>query len=577
MRVIAYFSLAALLLLGGCAISPKHPALQQAKLPELVPVRDFVANLEYNGRYRISPDGKKIAWNGVEGYSSAILWRSIDSKDYQAIKFDKYSPRAMWASDSRHILYHQDNSGSENYHVYVVDTEDPAKPRRNLTPFPGVRAYVLKIPYQLSDRVFIMHNRRNAEIFDLYSVNILDGSETPLYQNDENIISVLIDDEGELHARIKQTESSRLLQVPFPGGGWKTLIEATMFDRMNPVDLSLDGSKLYLFSDVGRDKRALVLLDLQTGQQELVIEDDRVDVNYVFMSKRQRRPLYAVTTPGYPEITYFDETLKRQMRAVVDSHPIGVEVSSIDRAERYATLVTWDHTGARFYLADLQSGKRELLAEGATLSRAATWVEQKPIRVIASDGMQLHGYLALPQVSANKPLPTVLLVHGGPWGRDRWGHHTATQFYANRGYAVLRINYRGSKGYGREYMDAGVGEFAGKMHQDLIDAIDWAIEQGISDADNIAIVGASYGGYATLVGMTMTPDRFACGIDLVGVADLATLLEDFPPYWKPSKHFWEKFVGDPKDPEQRKKNGCQITAKLCAANAIATVDLPRRE
>ncbi len=397
-----------------------------------------------------------------------------------------------------------------------------------------------------------MHNRRNAEIFDLYSINILDGSETLLYQNDENIISVLIDDEGELHARIKQTESSRLLQVPFPGGGWKILVEATRFDRMHPVDLSLDGSKLYLFSDVGRDKRSLVLIDLQTGKQKLVVEDDRVDVNYVFMSKRQHRPLYVVTTPGYPEITYFDETLKRQMQAVVDSHPIGVEVSSIDRAERYATLVTWDHTGARFYLADLQSGKRELLAEGATLSRAATWVEQKPIRVIASDGMQLHGYLALPQVSGNKPLPTVLLVHGGPWGRDRWGHHTATQFYANRGYAVLRINYRGSKGYGREYMNAGVGEFAGKMHQDLIDAIDWAIDQGISDADNIAIVGASYGGYATLVGMTMTPDRFACGIDLVGVADLATLLEDFPPYWKPSKHLWGKFIGDPKDPEQRK-------------------------
>ncbi len=235
-----------------------------------------------------------------------------------------------------------------------------------------------------------------------------------------------------------------------------------MFDRMNPVDLSLDGSKLYLFSDVGRDKRALVLLDLQTGRQELVIEDDRVDVNYVFMSKRQRRPLYAVTTPGYPEITYFDETLKRQMQAVVDSHPTGVEVNSIDRAERYATLVTWDHTGARFYLADLHSGKRELLAEGASLGRSATWVEQKPIRVTASDGMQLHGYLALPKVGGKQPLPTVLLVHGGPWGRDWWGHHTATQFFANRGYAVMRINYRGSKGYGREYMDAGVGEFAGK-------------------------------------------------------------------------------------------------------------------
>jgi dipeptidyl aminopeptidase/acylaminoacyl peptidase len=541
-----------LLFLNACSISAKHPALLSTDLTELVPVRDFVANLDYNGRYRLSPDGSNISWAGVDGLSSAILWRSIDSKNAQAIKFDKNSPRAIWAPDSQHIFYHHDDSGRENTHVYVVDTQDPALNRRNLTPYPGTKAYILKVPYQVSDQIFIMHNRRNAEIFDLYSVNYIDGTETLIHENNDNIVSLFIDDEGALRARVKQTNSERLLQVPAENGHWNTLVVASKFDQIHPVDLSLDGSLLYMFSDVGRDKKELVLLDLETGDEKIIYRHDKVDAGYVYMSKQRRRPLYAVSTPGYPEVTYFDEALRMQMEAVIDTHPMGVDITSMDRSERYATIVTWDHMGAKHYLADLKTGKRELLAEGATLSRASTWVEQKPISFLASDGLQLNGYLALPKGSGSKPLPTVLLVHGGPWARDWWGHHTGTQFYANRGYAVLRVNYRGSHGYGREYMDAGIGEFAGKMHQDLIDAIDWAIDHGISDAENIAIVGGSYGGYATLVGMTMTPERFACGIDIVGVSDLATLVEDFPAYWKPSEHYWTKFVGDPKDPAQRK-------------------------
>jgi len=551
MRVIFIVIFMLNFMASGCAVSPKHPSLQEAKLPELVPVRDFVANIDYNGGYSISPDGQKLAWNGVEDLSSAILWRDRESSVSDAIKFDKGAPAAIWAADSRHILYHHDPSGRENTHVFVVDTKDPHKVRRDLTPYPGSKAYLLSVPSRQSDTVFIMHNRRDPAIFDLYSVNLETGKELLVHENNDNIIRILIDDDGLPRARVKQTDSSRLLQVPLAGNKWKTLIEAGKFDVIIPKELSIDGSKLYFFSNIGRDKSALFLLDLDSGDQQLIYEHDEVDVYDLRVSRLDRRPLYLLATPDYPEIHFFDETLKQQMTPFIGDNRSGVHLSSIDRDERFATLISWDHSGAKFYLVDLHQGTSELLAESASRELADVWVEQKPVTIKASDGMQLHAYLARPAIKNSGPLPTVLLVHGGPWARDGWGYHGMTQFLANRGYAVLRVNYRGSRGYGRRYEDAAIGEFAGKMHQDLIDAIDWAIAQGISDVDNIAIVGGSYGGYATLVGLTMTPDQFACGVDIVGIADLATLLESAPPYWKNLMPYMHRFIGDPQDPAQR--------------------------
>ena len=548
-RIIGFVSL---LLLNACAISPKHPALLQTELPELVPVRDFVADTDYVGGYRISPDGKRLAWNAVEDLSSAILWKDRSAETHHALKFDKSAPRGFWSADSRYILYHLDNTGSEDHHVYAIDTQNPDLSPRDLTPFSGVKAYVLKVPTLDSPYIYVMHNRRDRSVFDLYRVEIASAAEVLVHQNSDNVISLLVDNDGVIRARVKQTENERLLQVPADPSDWQTLITASKHDDLYPFELSADGGGLYVISNVGRDKRTLLLIDLSTNEQRLVYEHDDVDFAFVKMSRLHRKPLYIRVVSGYPENIYFDELFRQQMQAFKDASPAAVDITSIDREERFATLARWDHAGTNFYLIDLQKGSKELLAKSATQKRPEVWTEIKPVIFTASDGMQLHAYLSLPKIKPSKPLPTVLLVHGGPWGRDWWGHHTGTQFFTNRGYAVLRVNYRGSKGYGRRYMYAGVGEFAGKMHQDLIDAIDWAIDKGISDPEKIAIVGGSYGGYATLVGITMTPDRFACGVDNVGVADLATLIENFPVYWKPWQHLWHQFVGDPSDPQQRK-------------------------
>ena len=538
--------------LSACSIAPTHPSLSQADLPELVPVRDFVANTDSKGGYQISPDGETLAWRGVSQLRPAILWRDRTGGSARALRFKKYSPWVTWASDSQHILFHSDPSGRENHHIIVFDTNDPETRLRDLTPYPGVKAFIARVPSAPGSTIFIMHNRRDPAIFDLYKTDIITGEETLLYQNDESIIHLLLDDSGVVRARVRQTESERLLESVSDDGEWRVLIRAGKFDNINPIDVTNDGASMYLLSNVGRDKRALTVVDLKSGDEEMLFEHDRVDFGGVIISSKDRRPLAGGAVPDYPEIVFFDKALEKRLQPLLGDEPAGLFVMSIDREERYMTVSVGDHTGARFYLLDLIKGTRELLAESASRQHAASAVEHKPITVTASDGMQLHGYLSLPKIAEPENLPTVLLVHGGPWARDWWGFHTGVQFFANRGYAVIQINYRGSRGYGRHYMHAANGEFAGKMHQDLIDAVDWAIEQNISDPTRIAIVGGSYGGYATLVGMTMTPGKFACGVDNVGVSDLATLLEDAPPYWKPWMHFWHRFVGDPADPEQRK-------------------------
>jgi len=504
------------LLLAACSVAPKHATLQSMDLPELIPVRDFVANTDHTDGFSLSPDGQQLAYQGVSQLRSAILWRNVESSSkLSAVRFKKNAPWPFWAADSRHILYGRDASGRENYHVYAIDTRHPDKPPRDLTPHPNTRAFVVQVPSKASSLIHVMHNRRDAAIFDLYQINLETGQETLLYQNSDNVLSLLVDDSGAVRARLRQEDTSQLIEVP-EGSNWKTLLSATVFDNLNPLALTESGDALHVISNVDRDKRALFRVDLSSGEQTMVLEDDRVDLGGVWVSPRDKRPLFAHVEPNYPELHFLDEEFERVLKPFHKPGVNGVSLMSLDRAENMATAVIYDQFDA-------------------------------------SDGMRLHGYLSLPAGERSSPLPTVLHVHGGPWARDDWGFDDMMQFLSNRGYAVLQVNYRGSTGYGREYMFAAEGEFAGRMHQDLIDAVDWAVERGISDPDKVAIMGGSYGGYATLVGMTMTPTRFACGIDIVGVSDLVSLLENVPAYWRPHMHLWDRFVGDTDKPADRER------------------------
>jgi dipeptidyl aminopeptidase/acylaminoacyl peptidase len=321
-------------------------------------------------------------------------------------------------------------------------------------------------------------------------------------------------------------------------------------DDVQALKFNRDGDAVYMLSNRGRDKVALVRLDIATGNEAVVYAHPEVDVSAVQFDRRTLEPALAYTQPDYPRVEALDPSLHDALQTFRKDGPAGIYVSSVDDAQQLITVDVNDDREVDHYLFDRRTGRARLLGRGATHAFADKLATMKPIRFQARDGLTLRGYLTVP-ATADRPLPTVLLVHGGPFARNIWQYNRRAQFLANRGYAVLQVNYRGSGGYGRAFMRAAIGEFAGRMQDDLIDGVNWAVDQGIADPQHIAIMGRSFGGYATLVGLTMTPETFACGIDIVGPADLATLDKNFPAYWQPFMQRWRKYAGDPDNAEDR--------------------------
>ncbi|MEM7404840.1 MAG: S9 family peptidase [Pseudomonadota bacterium] len=550
-RCVALGVLLAASVLAGCEVAPQHPSLKGEALPKLIPLRDFVANTGHVDNFRVSPNGQSLAWTAVRWLRDALVWRDANGReDY--IRFRKSAPRPHWAADSRHLLYHHDPSGWENYHVFAVDTLTGET--RDLTPYEGVKAHLGRVPSSDAPYVFINHNRRDNAVFDVYRVNVETGAEELVFENDGNALTMLLDDYGTPLVRVQQSAEARLLQVR-RGDSWDTLLEADRFSALWPIELSRDGASVFLLTNIDTDKLVLQRLDFATGARTTMYAHDRVDAGGVVMGTASKQPLAITFEPDYPRIHFFNDRLATLFAPLLADQPTGLRILSLSRDERVGTALTYDATGATFYRIALDGGGRESgverLAETAPRAFAEHLADVQAIEFEARDGMRLYGYLTLPKGLAKSALPTVLMVHGGPWARDRWGYHRVTQMLANRGYAVLQINYRGSSGYGRRYLFAGERQFAQAMQTDLLDGLDWAIEAGFTDPDRVAIMGGSYGGYATLVGMTKHPERFACGVDIVGISDLVSALENFPPYWKPNMHFWDRFVGDPKDATDR--------------------------
>ena len=271
------------------------------------------------------------------------------------------------------------------------------------------------------------------------------------------------------------------------------------------------------------------------------------------MSQITKAPLIAASFPDYPKLHFFDPTVEADAMVLRDQTPMGMRIQSADHDERIVTVATYTDKGSAHHLYFRDTQKKVLLSSDPIFRYRDVLATMKPISYKSRDGLKIHGYLTTLNGTFGKPVPMVLFVHGGPWVRDYWGYRSTAQFLANRGYAVLQINYRGSTGYGRTFKEAAKGEFAGKMHTDLIDGVRWAISQGIADPDKIAIYGHSYGGYAALVGLTFTPDVFACGVDVVGISNLISFTKAVPKYWKIWMPYWYRYVGNPNKPEDRRK------------------------
>ncbi len=544
------------LLIAACAVQPTHESLKGSALPPLVPVRDFVANTAYNGHYRISPDGKQLAWKAVAGVREEIFVRSRDRDDTHSLGFDAQGYPFVWAQDSRHLLFIKDAGGNENFHLFRVAIDNPGRPV-DITPLENTRVAIQQIIENDPAHILVIHNGRDKAVFDLYRLNLNSGQMTMLYENTERVTQLVTDRQGRLRARVRQDGEQRYLELPEQDSRhWRIFTRWRQDDDVQVLKFNRAGDALYMLSNRGRDKVALVRLDIATAKQTVVYAHPDVDVSFAQLDRHSLVPVLAYIYPDYPQVKALGPGLRDVLDSFRKDGPAGIYVSSVDDAQQWLTLDVNNDREVAFYLYDRRSGQATLLGKDASHTFSDALATMKPVRFRARDGLSLHGYLTLP-VTPARPLPMVLLVHGGPFARTVWQYNREVQFLANRGYAVLQVNYRGSSGYGRGFMEQAIGEFAGKMHDDLIDAVNWAVEEGIADRKRIAIMGRSYGGYATLVGLTMTPEVFACGIDIVGPADLETLDKHFPAYWKPFMHRWRKYAGNPDNAEDRARMRAQ--------------------
>ncbi|MDH6590812.1 dipeptidyl aminopeptidase/acylaminoacyl peptidase [Variovorax sp. TBS-050B] len=548
-RTLTALALAALL--AGCAVAPTHPALQGEALPPLIPVREFVANTEGTSLYRVSPDGAWLAWKGVSGLKPAVWVKRLANGEARPIAVRAQS--IVWSGDSRFLFLTVDPSGDEDTKVLAVDVARGGSEAVDLTPFKGARSRLVR-RIDGSAEVLVASNARDKKVFDLYRIDPATGTRSLIAQNPGNVAGWVADRDGRLRARSVQEGDGGYLQLP-DGDGWRTTLR---WQRENwwIADLVPGTNTAWAVSSRGRDKEALVRMDLETGAEQVIHAEPEVDVEQVLVSRRSHAPLAAYSMPGHPRARYFDAALAARLEPLAGGAPAAVHVSSMSDDEQILTVSVGTDRGWKYYLLTGTGKAPELLGESNTSGLAASLASTRPIAYEARDGLRIHGYLTLPPGVQPRALPMVLLVHGGPWARDLWTYQgtnrSVQQFLANRGYAVLQVNYRGSSGYGRAFMEKAVGEFAGRMHDDLIDGVRWAVAEGVADPARVAIYGASYGGYSALVGATMTPETFACAVDVVGMSDLARLIENAPAYWALGLPWWKRYVGDPADPAQRK-------------------------
>jgi dipeptidyl aminopeptidase/acylaminoacyl peptidase len=548
-----------ILLVSGCSTLPVHPTLVESDLPRLIPLRDFYLNIDTKFDYKVSPDGKRLAWLEVKDRRLTIYFKTIGKDDTQTI--DSHSSKhiygASWLQDNRHILFHQDQDGNENHHVYIVDTDHPDDKPVDITPFKGTKARIHQVIKSDPNHILVQHNKLDKKIFDLYKIDIKTKTQTLIAENPGNVSAWITDEHGTLRSRIlknktRDPDSYWIFEMRTSTNDWEPIMTWKLDETVSFLSFTPDDNGVWLLSNKGRDRISLIRLNLSTKAETLIYEDSQVDLKNVFISNITKKPLLAVSYPAYQKLHFFDQDLKAEFENLKQGNA-GITLSETDNNERVMTLNVFTDKRIDFFLYNRDTRNKVLLDS----SPMSVYEDQlsivQPISFKARDGLTIPGHLTIPKGTSGKNLPMVLLVHGGPWSRDYWEYNNTVQFLANRGYAVLQINYRGSSGYGHSFMEAGHREFAGKMHDDLIDGVKWTVDKGIVDPKKVCIFGGSYGGYATLVGLTFTPDVFACGVDLVGISNLVTFAESVPENWDLYMDFWHKYVGDPKNLEDRKE------------------------
>jgi dipeptidyl aminopeptidase/acylaminoacyl peptidase len=452
----------------------------------------------------------------------------------------------FWKSNDR-IIYLKDTAGDENFHLFSVDLN--GENLKDLTPFDGVTIDVVDDLEEHPDEMLIGINKRNKEIFDVYRLNVKTGEMKMVAENPGNITGWVTDHEGNIRvAATTDGVNQALLYREKETDEFKQVLTTNFKENVSPLFFTFDDKYLYCSSNLGRDKSAIVQVDLASGKEmELLFEHPDVDVSDLNYSKKRKVLTVIAYTTWKRERKFLDKELETAYNKIVAQLPnYEVLITSMNKNEDMFIVRTYsDRSLGSCYLYEVASDKLTKLTDISPWLDEKDLSEMKPISFKSRDGLTINGYLTLPKGKEAKGLPVVVNPHGGPWHRDTWGYNPEVQLFANRGYAVLQINFRGSTGYGRKFWESSFKQWGKKMQDDVTDGVNWLVTQGIADPKRIAIYGGSYGGYCTLAGMTFTPDLYACGIDYVGVSNLFTFLKTIPPYWKPFLDMMQEMVGDP--------------------------------
>jgi len=506
------------------------------QLPPLIPRETLFGNPERT-RPQLSPDGKYLAYIAPDEKNVLQVWlRTVGQDDNRRLTDDKKRGIRMyfWTYNAEQLIYQQDSDGDENFHLYSVNIQSDIV--RDLTPFQGVKAQVIDLDPEFPNEVLVGLNLKDRQKFDVYRININNGAVEFDTENPGNIVSWTADAKFQVRAATAATPDGgyELLVRETADNSWETIRHWGPDESGGAVGFSADNQTLYMIGSHDANAQRLIALDLSTRQETVIAEDEQYDVGGIMIHPTTRVIQAVSFYKDKVQWQILDQSIAADFEALGQVRDAEFGVSSRNLADdTWLVAYTTDDGPVYYYTYDRQSKSSTLLFSNQPELEELALASMQPISFEARDGLTIHGYLTTPVGVEPKNLPTVLLVHGGPWARDTWGYSPIVQWLANRGYGVLQVNFRGSTGYGKAFINAGNRQWAATMHDDLIDAVNWLSKQGIADPEKVAIMGGSYGGYATLVGLTFTPEVFAAGVDIVGPSNLVTLMKSIPPYWAP--------------------------------------------
>ncbi len=546
------------LAMAGCGepeTPATHPSLLDADLPRLVSAETFYTSNYDQWGHKISPDGARLAWiQRVDGKFTVHV--RVLANNY-IVTIDHHLPvtRFRWAADSRHLLFCGHVGSARNRHLFLADTDSPRENPRNLTPFEGVYVnWYLTLPGKPGTILLRMNLRHFG--FDLYELELETGAHQLVETGFRNPSDRIFSRTGKDLGRVAPDGDGWILEARMAGGnGWSTRLTGDLGDEVYLAQYVPDGSAtVYLRSNGEQDSIVAMGLNLDTSEKTVLFERPALDVARFWVDPANYEPLGVLYHDGFPRRHFFDERLQTDLEGMLGADPVSYDLSSMSTDRTRLTIrAETDRMAGSIYLADRRAGEKELLLAHPLNEHEEILSHTRPIRFEARDGLPITGYLTIPYGTDGKRLPMVLKVHGGPWSQDYWRFDQDTQFLANRGYAVLEVNFRGSSGFGKAFKNKARREFGGKMQDDLLDAVDWAVAEGYADPETIAIFGYSYGGYAALMGLAGTPGKFAAGISVVAPSDLAFHVNTVPTRQRRSRNTWLHFVGDPKDPDHARE------------------------